>query len=222
MKTETWVRLAAIGVCAVTAGMIGYVVLRYLAGILLPFFAAAVIASVLRPAASRLHAHTRIPEKAGGTVLILAAVILIIWALRSARFGRAKKKNIRRKVTRTSKAGEAIRALIAKTAALVAFELHYRAHRHTPQGIYVYAVRACRAKRIPRKKHESPGAYMRRLHGMLIAQGEKSDLETLAHMLDGALYGGIQPHLERSEADALSAQIRAIAAVSLIKIAKDR
>ena len=77
MKTETWVRLAAIGVCAVTAGMIGYVVLRYLAGILLPFFAAAVIASVLRPAASRLHAHTRIPEKAGGTVLILAAVILL-------------------------------------------------------------------------------------------------------------------------------------------------
>ena len=77
MKTETWVRLAAIGVCAVTAGVIGYVVLRYLSGILLPFFAAAVIASILRPAAARLHAHTRIPEKAGGTVLILAAVILL-------------------------------------------------------------------------------------------------------------------------------------------------
>ena len=42
MKTETWVRLAAIGVCAVTAGVIGYVLVRYLAGILLPFFAAAV------------------------------------------------------------------------------------------------------------------------------------------------------------------------------------
>ncbi len=77
MKTETWVRLAAIGVCAVTAGVIGYVLVRYLAGILLPFLAAGVVASVLRPAAARMHAHTRIPEKLGGGILILSAVILL-------------------------------------------------------------------------------------------------------------------------------------------------
>ncbi|MBE6561495.1 MAG: AI-2E family transporter [Ruminococcaceae bacterium] len=77
MKTETWVRLAAIGVCTVTAGVIGYVLARYFAGILLPFLGAALIASVLRPAAARLRAHTRIPEKLGGTILIISAAVIL-------------------------------------------------------------------------------------------------------------------------------------------------
>ena len=45
MKTETWVRLAAIGICAVCAGVGGYVLIRYFSGILLPFAAAALVAS---------------------------------------------------------------------------------------------------------------------------------------------------------------------------------
>ena len=153
-------------------------------------------------------------------MLILAVVIALLWALHRTKFGRTQKKKTRRKVTRTSKAGEAIRALIRSIIAFVSLELHYRAHRHTPQGLYVFAVRACRAKRIPRKKHESPGAYLRRLHTLLISQGNPSQLDELASLLDNALYGGMQVHLNRSQANAFAAQIRAIAAPPLINTKK--
>ena len=61
---------------------------------------------------------------------------------------------------------------------------------------------------------------MRRLHSILVSQGEKSELDALARMLDSALYGGMHPTLERSQSDAYAAQIRAIAAVPLIKMPK--
>ena len=154
--------------------------------------------------------------------LILAVILGILWALRHTKFGRAHKQKTRRRITRTSKAGEALRALLARIAALISFELRYRAHRHTPQGLYVFAVRTCRTKRIPRRKHESPGAYMRRLHAMLVSQGAASNLDALANLLDHALYGHSQPPLSRAQADAYAAQIRAIAAPPLIKTAKDR
>jgi len=79
MKTETWVRLAAIGVCTAVAAAVGYVLIRYFSGILFPFLAAALVASALRPAARKLRRHTRIPEKAGGTILIVGAVALLSW-----------------------------------------------------------------------------------------------------------------------------------------------
>lgn len=77
MKTETWVRLASIGICTVTGGAAAYVLLRYFSGILLPFAAAALVAAALRPAAERLRARTRIPEKAGGALLIAGAAALL-------------------------------------------------------------------------------------------------------------------------------------------------
>ena len=79
MKTETWVRLAAIGVAVLSAALIGYAALRLLSGILWPFAAAALAASLLRPAAGRLRARTHLPQKAGGTVLILSAVLVLSW-----------------------------------------------------------------------------------------------------------------------------------------------
>lgn len=78
MKTETWVRLAAIGICTVTAGAVGYAAVKYFAGILLPFLLAALASSALRPAAEKLQRQTRIPVKVGGTLLIvLAAGVLV-------------------------------------------------------------------------------------------------------------------------------------------------
>jgi sporulation integral membrane protein YtvI len=77
MKTETWVRLAAIGICTVCAAVGGYVLIRYFSTILLPFAVAALIASVLRPAAAHLRRRTRLPEKLGGTLLILSAVSVL-------------------------------------------------------------------------------------------------------------------------------------------------
>ena len=81
MKTETWVRLAAIGVCTVVAAAIGYVLIRYFSGIFFPFLAAALVASALRPAAKKLRRHTRSPEKAGGILLIAGAVALLSWGV---------------------------------------------------------------------------------------------------------------------------------------------
>lgn len=152
--------------------------------------------------------------------LILAAIIGILWALRSARLGRTAKKKTRRKVTRTSHVGAAIRAMIEKALGLITFELRYHAGRNTPQGLYVLAVRTCLTKRIPKKKHESPGAYLRRLHGMLCAQGVSSQLDQLAGILEDALYGGMQVQLEPSQAAAYAGQIRAIAAPPIIKTPK--
>lgn len=81
MKTETWVRLAAIGICTVCGAAIGYVLIRYFSGILLPFAVAALIASVLRPAAARLRQRTRLPEKLGGTLLIVSAVAILSFGI---------------------------------------------------------------------------------------------------------------------------------------------
>lgn len=88
VKTETWVRLASIGVCIIAAGAMVYFLAQYFAGILLPFVLAAVIASALRPAAARISARTRLPEKLGGAILLTAAVAvvcgvvsLLIWYL---------------------------------------------------------------------------------------------------------------------------------------------
>ena len=152
--------------------------------------------------------------------LILVAVIAILWSLRSTRLSRTRKKKSRRRVTRTSHIGKAIRALIARVIALVTFELYYRANRRTPQGLYVLAVRQCRVKRLPKHKNESAGAYIRRLHGTLLAQGGVSQLDLLARMLDCALYGGLQPPLSRTQADAFAAQIHAIEPPPLLKTTK--
>lgn len=81
MKTETWVRLAAIGICTAFAAAAVYVVIRSFLGILLPFALAALVASLLRPAASFLHRRFRLPEKIGGTVLILGAVTVLSWGI---------------------------------------------------------------------------------------------------------------------------------------------
>ena len=152
--------------------------------------------------------------------LILIAILAILWGLRHTKLSRTRKAKRRRKVTRTSHVGAAIRAMIVRIVHAITFELRYRANRRTPQGLYVLAVRTCRVKRIPRKKHESPGAYIRRLHGTLLAQGGVSQLDLLARMLDCALYGGLQPPLSRTQADAFAAQIHAIEPPPLLKTTK--
>ena len=81
MKTETWVRLAAIGICTVCGAAGGYVLIRYFSGILLPFAVAALIASVLRPAAAHLRQRTKLPEKLGGTLLIVSAVGILSFGI---------------------------------------------------------------------------------------------------------------------------------------------
>lgn len=152
---------------------------------------------------------------------ILAAILAILWALRGTKLSRTSKRKSRRKVTRTSRMGEAVRALIARITNRITFELLYRANRRTPQGLYVYALRTCRIKLLPKHKSESAGAYIRRLHQILISQTGLSTLDRLADMLDRALYGDGKPRLSRGEADAFAAQIRAISAPAILKTKKE-
>lgn len=152
--------------------------------------------------------------------LILAAILGILFALRHTKISRTRKKKTYRKVTRTSHIAAALRAMIARIIGLITFELRYRANRHTPQGLYILAVRTCLTKRIPKRKHESPGAYLRRLHGLLIAQGSTSQLDQLAGMLDDALYGGKPVQLDRGQAEAFAGQIRAIPAPPIVQTQK--
>ncbi|MBQ4265070.1 MAG: hypothetical protein IJB85_06120 [Clostridia bacterium] len=150
----------------------------------------------------------------------VALLFAVIWAMRGKRFGRIHRAKSHRRITRTSRIGETLRAWANNIAQTIAFELRYRANRKTPQGLYVLALRCCRVKRLPRRTDESPGAYIRRLHGILLAQKGLSTLDRLADMLDRALYGDGKPHLSRGEADAMAAQIRSIAAPPLIRLDK--
>ena len=148
---------------------------------------------------------------------ILAAILAILWALRNTKLSRTRKTKSSRKVTRTSRMGEAIRALLARIVDLITFELLYRANRRTPQGLYIYAVRSCRIKLLPKRASESAGAYIRRLHQILLKQTGLSTLDRLADMLDRTLYGDGKLHLSHGEADAFAVQIRTISAPSILK-----
>lgn len=77
MKTETWVRWAAIAVAVTAAGAALLAMRRLLSEIALPLGAAAIAASALRPAARRLGRRAGIPEKAGGAILLGAAAVLV-------------------------------------------------------------------------------------------------------------------------------------------------
>jgi len=77
MKTETWVRLAAIGICTIAAGGAVYVTVRYFLGILLPFALAALTASALRPLSEKLCRRLHIPPKLGGSLVIFSSALLL-------------------------------------------------------------------------------------------------------------------------------------------------
>lgn len=145
--------------------------------------------------------------------LILAAVLAILYMLRGTKIKRTARKNPRR-VTRTSRMLEAIMARLAMIREAIAFELLYRAHRRTPQGLYVLAVRACRLTRRKKRPGESPGAFIRRLHALLIESSGMSTLDALADKLDRTLYAGETVPLSHGESDAFAAQIQAVRQIS--------
>lgn len=92
MKTESMVRLTCAAVLGGAAVLLAPF-LRRLGGALMPFLAAALIASLLRPALLRLRQRTRLPTRLGGTILILFAAALLsggLFALGSMLYGAAK------------------------------------------------------------------------------------------------------------------------------------
>ena len=140
---------------------------------------------------------------------LLAVVIGLLLDFRGKVAARVEVKRQRRVVTRKSHLLAALRALLRRMKDAVSFELSLRRNRYTPQGVYVLALRTCRAKEQKKLPSESPGAYLRRLH--TLAEQETSTLHLLADQLDAALYGGESIRLSAEEYKRYAAQLREIA-----------
>lgn len=143
-------------------------------------------------------------------LLILFVLAVIIWALHRTKFSRSRAKRRRRRVMRRSHAFSALLALIADIVSRIRFELAFFFRRRTPQGLLVLAQRTGALHRLPRRKSESGGAYLRRLHGVLLKRQEESSLDQLADALDALFYGGSRTALTRSQCEAWAQQIRKI------------
>lgn len=140
-------------------------------------------------------------------LLFLVFVVALLFDFRGKRVLRAKKTVRRRVVTRKSHLLSAIAALLVRIRDAAAFELRYRFGKRVPQTLYVYAQRRFRLTKLAQRRSESPGAYLRRLHGVLLAQGEASSLDALASQADAAIYAGEAIVLDRQEYAAYAAQI---------------
>ncbi len=142
---------------------------------------------------------------------ILALVLVLAWVFYQLRHVRVER---RRTVFRKSRAvrksyfWKELLALGKKAREWVVFEGNYCLYRNTPEGVYVFAERLGRRKRIRRRKAEAPGEYMRRLAVLLEekrqkeaktgvlgdregeAKGkERNELYDLADKLDRIFYG---------------------------------
>lgn len=153
---------------------------------------------------------------AGFVLLALSVVAAILWLLRGTKLSRRKARRARR-VTRQSKMLSALRERLCALKEHIAFETAYRHNRRTPQGLYVLAVRTCRTKQLKKRPSESPGAYIRRLHGVLLEKSGMSTLDALAGKLDRILYAGESVPLSHGESDAFAAQIAAVRQIDSAK-----
>lgn len=140
----------------------------------------------------------------------LLVLIVVIRALAGAKLTRSRTIRRRRRVTRKSHFLSALRALIASAAASIAFETAYRFGPPSVQRLYVLCVRTGRLRLMPKRKSETPSAYLHRYHSALIAQQTESSLDALAVLLDGALFGNENHSLSKDEYDHYARQIRSL------------
>ncbi len=81
MKTLPWERIAAILICIVLGGGIGFVLLRYAFPILLPFLLAWLISLPLNPLSKTIAKRFHLPQKLCAGILLTACVALGAWGL---------------------------------------------------------------------------------------------------------------------------------------------
>lgn len=138
---------------------------------------------------------------------LAAMLVVIIRLLAGTKLKRARAVRRRRRITRTSHLFSSLRAMLSSAAAAIAFETAYRFGPPSPQRLFVLATRTGRLHRLPKRRGETPGSYLRRYHLALSEQQSPSSLADLADMLDTALYGGVSPCLSRSKYERFAAQI---------------
>lgn len=142
-------------------------------------------------------------------VLILILVV-VIRMLAGAKLTRSRTKRRRRRVTRKSHFLAALRALIASAGSAIAFEAAYRFGPPSVQRLYVLCLRTGRLRLMPKQHSETPGAYLRRYHGALLAQQSDSSLDALSASLDAVLYGNEKQSLSRDDYERYALQIRSL------------
>ncbi|MBQ7053029.1 MAG: hypothetical protein IJN79_09530 [Clostridia bacterium] len=140
--------------------------------------------------------------------VILVLLVLLALALHGKKLNARHTARRRRKVTRTSHFLSALLALCRRISDSVSFEIAYRFGRRSPQRLLILAQRTGRLRLLPRRKSESGGAYIRRLHGVLLERGVPSGLDILAEKLDRALYSDEDVRISAGEFDAFAMQIR--------------
>jgi len=143
---------------------------------------------------------------------VLAGVIGVLLALRGMRFSRAARTKRKRRVVRRGHFLPALLAALRRVYDRIAFEIRYALQRKTPQGLFVLAQRTGRRRHFPRRASESTGAYIRRYHAALLAQGVASPLAPLADALDLALYGGESIRFEPAQYRLYARAIRSLSA----------
>lgn len=144
---------------------------------------------------------------------VLAGAVALLLALRGMRFSRIMRAKKKHRVVRRSHFLDALLTALRRMYDSVVFEIAYRLHKATPQGLFVLAQRTGKLRRFPRRASESAGAYLRRYHAALLAQGISSPLSELADALDLALYSGQSIHFSREEYHLHAAAIRRLGAV---------
>ena len=155
-------------------------------------------------------------------LLVLVAIGALLWALHHTKFSRVRRQRRRRRITRKSHFFSALYALLCRIKERIAFELACLFYKKTPQGLLILAQRTGALHRLPRRKSESGGAYLRRLHGVLLERQAPSSLDELAAMLDALFYGGASVALTAEQYQTYSAQIRQLFALSAGEKTKPR
>ena len=132
-------------------------------------------------------------------VLAAAALFALCRALLRIRLKPAGRRRQTR-VIRKSHFFSALLALLRRVAGFVSFEAAYLAGKHTPEGLYILARRACRRQPFAMKKRETAGMFLRRL--------DPEGLSALADCLDEDFYAGTRHLLTPAEYAAWAQAVR--------------
>lgn len=133
-----------------------------------------------------------------GILPLLGIAGWILYRYRGKTLKRIKRISRRRNVVRKSRLFAALKEVLRNLRERLVFEVNYRRYRKTPQGLFVLAERTGKRCKLPRKKQESPGEYLRRLESEL-GMGEAKSLCQLAGLLDRIWYAGQDCALEPEE-----------------------
>lgn len=148
-------------------------------------------------------------------LMLIALVGVILYEFRGVKIERRRQKRSQRKIVRKSRFFAALKAFLHRLKENLEFEIRYRRHRKTPQGLLVLAERVGRqqSRSLGRREQESPGAYLRRLGSVM----DRDAFYELAQILDEIYYAGKSRILTDAEYSRYAAQIQGISQVKLEK-----